>query len=226
MRKWGLIVSLVYLVIVCGLLLPAAVFLFDPKSPFGEILELYRHWATWIPVAMAVLGQATLLFLSVDTSWRRLKPRSHLKTTCVITGMLLMMLTVSGLFSVIAAVYGDDVDRHVAGKVVIWPAGPVTWAAQWLLWGLVFSRYVRDTGDVISRATAWLLKGSVLELLIAVPCHVIVRRRDDCSAPAATSFGITTGIAIMLLSFGPSVLLLFQKRMERYSGRIPAPAKK
>jgi hypothetical protein len=45
---------------------------------------------------------------------------------------------------------------------------------------------------------------------------VWVRRRQDCSAPLATSFGITTGIAVMLLSFGPSVLLLYKKRMEKY----------
>jgi hypothetical protein len=56
-----------------------------------------------------------------------------------------------------------------------------------------------------------LLRGSALELLVAVPCHVIVRRRDDCSAPVVTGFGIVTGIAIMLLSFGLSVLLLYQK---------------
>jgi hypothetical protein len=45
---------------------------------------------------------------------------------------------------------------------------------------------------------------------------VMVRRRHDCSAPVATSFGITTGIAIMLLSFGPGVLLLYKKRMDAF----------
>jgi hypothetical protein len=48
---------------------------------------------------------------------------------------------------------------------------------------------------------------------------VIVRRRGDCSAPAATSFGIVTGIAVMLLCFGPSVLFLIKKRLDGYAAR-------
>jgi hypothetical protein len=73
----------------------------------------------------------------------------------------------------------------------------------------------------MTRALAWMFRGSVLELLIAVPAHVIMRRRHDCSAPVVNRFGIASGIAIMLLSFGPSVLLLFKKRMEGHPQKSP-----
>ena len=43
-------------------------------------------------------------------------------------------------------------------------------AAIWLLWGIVFYLYFRNSTQVMTRAVSWLLKGSVLELLIAVPC--------------------------------------------------------
>jgi hypothetical protein len=100
----------------------------------------------------------------------------------------------------------------------------VVWVflAFWLVWGVLFYLYFRNSAAVTTRTVSWLLKGSVLELLIAVPCHVWVRRRGDCSAPMATSFGIVTGIAVMLLAFGPSVLLLYKKRLDGYSARKSA----
>jgi hypothetical protein len=93
------------------------------------------------------------------------------------------------------------------------------WGGAWLLWAILFYFYFRNSSAVVTRLISWLLKGSILDLLVAVPCHVIVRRRHDCSAPLATSFGIATGIAIMLLSFGPSVLFLFKKRLDSYPPR-------
>ncbi len=91
------------------------------------------------------------------------------------------------------------------------------WAGLWLVWGIVFYRYTRGSPDAVTRAVSWLLKGSVLDLLVAAPRHIMLRHRDECSAPAVTSFGITTGIAVTLLSFGPSVLLLYKKRLDAHS---------
>jgi hypothetical protein len=66
------------------------------------------------------------------------------------------------------------------------------------------------------------LINSSLELLIAVPYHFVVRQPDECTAPAMTYFGVVTGIAIMLLSFGPSVPLLYEKQMNQYKETRPS----
>ena len=66
-----------------------------------------------------------------------------------------------------------------------------------------------------SRLTRWLLQGSIVELLVAVPSHIIVRRRGDCCAPGFTFFGIATGVVIMALAFGPGLFFLFRKRFEK-----------
>ena len=51
---------------------------------------------------------------------------------------------------------------------------------------------------------------------MGMPAHVIVRRRDECCAPAITGWGIATGIPVMLACFGPGVLLLYKNRIESY----------
>ena len=69
--------------------------------------------------------------------------------------------------------------------------------------------------DPAGRLYRWLVAGSVLELLIAVPSHIIVNRRHDCTAPFVSSFGVATGLAMLLMSIGPGALFLYRARMRR-----------
>jgi len=211
MRRWGIVISLVYAFVVIGLLVPASGLLFGMS--FSDLPALYQEGAIWIPVGMVLVGQVALLFVAADTSQRRLKPRASVMVSAITTSMLFLMLTVAAVFDVMAAVRADRFDHAVPENVFV--AGGIL-LAIWAAWTVVFYLYLRGKTEIVGRAMGWLLKGSILELLIAVPSHVIVRRRGDCSAPLATGFGITSGIAIMLLSFGPSVLLLYKKRMDRY----------
>jgi hypothetical protein len=202
MRKWGVVITLFYAVIVVCLIVPAAVFLAD-----GHLLEVYKDRWTWGLIAIVIACQAILLFLSVDTSPQRPKPRAHIALSYLVTGVLFSGLAISFVVCLAAAIK--------AGAV----APAVSWGALAVAWMVPFYLHLRNSDTMVARATSWLLKGSVLELLVAVSSHVIVRRRNDCSAPIVTSFGIATGIAIMLLAFGPSVLLLYKKRLEGYGVR-------
>jgi hypothetical protein len=220
MRKWGVFISLFYALIVLGLLVPLAVSLAGDDRPltpafYADVKGVYADWLPWIPIAMVLSGQALLLFLSVDTSWKRLKPRVHVAVTSAVASILLALLSVAAILAFAFATPHIRWPESIASA-----AGALgLCAVLWVLWGILFFLYARNSGSVAARAVSWLLKGSVLELLVVVPCHVIVRRRDDCCAPAITSFGIVTGIAVMLLSFGPSVLLLYKNRLDAYSKR-------
>jgi hypothetical protein len=219
MRKWGIVISVVYAVIVLGLFVPAGMILAGDSSSLNvlfskDLSDLFAEWLVWVPIVAVLAGQAILLFLSVDTSFKKLKPRAHIAVSVTVTSMLFALLAFAGLSAVGAAAYGEKfIDRYWLSAAQMFGV----WAALWVLWGIAFYLYFRNSAQMITRAVSWLLKGSVLELLIAVPCHVWVRRRGDCSAPIATSFGIVTGIAVMLLSFGPSVLLLYKKRLDAYT---------
>jgi hypothetical protein len=226
MRKWGVLISIFYALIVVCVLVPVGVLLVGtdlqdlPKLP-QALIEVYKTWTTWIPVGAVLSGQVFLLFLSVDTSWQRLKPRRHVFVSCAVAGMLVALLTTAVVFSLKAGIQGDKLDR-IGGRTITSAQVLGFVGLLWMWWGFVFFTYLRNSSATVARIVSWLLRGSVLELLVAVPCHVIVRRRDDCSAPMATSFGIVTGIAVMLLSFGPSVLLLYKKRLEGYERHAAA----
>ncbi|MGO9642303.1 MAG: hypothetical protein ACLP1Y_13490 [Candidatus Acidiferrales bacterium] len=217
MRKWGVVITVVYALIVLGLLTPGAILMVGGDyAKWGELAGnvwgTYTSWLFWVFFGVVLCGEALLLFLSVDTSRQRLKPRAHILVSCTVAAALTAMLTAAAIWSVVLAANGDAfMDSGVAFVCFL--------AGLWLLWGIVFYLFLRNSSAVVTRIVSWLLRGSVLELLIVVPCHIIVRRRNDCSAPVATSFGIATGIAIMLLSFGPSVLLLYKKRLDEYARR-------
>lgn len=220
MRRWGAVMSAVYALVVVGVLVPGAVFISggsDSTQSWGRFLKdlgsTYISWLLWIPIVMVLAGQVLLLFLSVDTSWRRLKPQRHIAVACVMAGGLTALLAVSAIWSVGFAARGNDAWKSLFDTA----AGTLGFVmALWVLWGVVFYVYLRNYSEAATRVVSWLLRGSILELLIVVPCHIVVRRRHDCCAPIFTSFGIATGIAVMLLSFGPSVLLLYKKRLNSY----------
>jgi len=218
MRKWGIIITLFYALIVVGLLFPFATLLGTDDRLFSEGFQESLRWVygfmgSWILFAVVVSGQAILIFLSVDTSFKRRKPRAHIAVSCIAISMLFALLIFSAVYSVDDAIKNSTfVDQYLSSATQV-----ICFCAfLWLVWGILFYLYLRNSTNVTTRLISWLLKGSVLELLIAIPCHVIVRRRDECTAPAVTSFGIITGIAVMLLCFGPSVLLLYKKRIDAY----------
>jgi len=226
MKKWGLFITLYYVLAVLLLLMPMFVLLCDPGSRtwhgyFGLIFDFYTDWPAVIPVAVAIGGQILLLALSVDTSFRRNKPRAHILLSIALAGFFLMILGFAMLGSLLVAFRGDRVgdyfdEHHLAffGYLSIWPL-------LWLAWAVAFLARARKMENPFSRAVSWLIKGSVLELLVAVPCHIVVRNRNDCSAPMVTSFGISSGLAIMFLAFGPGILLLYKQRLDSYPARTP-----
>jgi hypothetical protein len=222
MRKWGIIISLFYALVVLVLLVPGALLISGDKPLstdfYHDLGAMYASFWIWILIAVLLAGQALLLFVSVDTQWRRLRPRAHVLVTTVATTALILLLALSALTCLIYAVNHKDDDfglleRYLSNVAVL------SLFAIWLLWAGLFYLYARKYSGATTRAVTWLLRGSILELLVAVPCHVIVRRREECCAPVVTGLGITTGLAIMLLSFGPSVLFLYKRRLDGYAKR-------
>lgn len=219
MRNWGFVITAFYALTVMGLLVPGS-YLIAGSWSWHNVQEFYSEWLVWIAILILVGGQVLLLFLSVDTSQKRLTPRTHVAVSFATAALLMALLAFAAVWSLAIGFFGDEVfEKPISlwvdsrAKVLGW------WCVLWCLWFVMFFMYFREAPKPFVRVISWLLKGSVLELLVAVPCHVVVRQRGDCSAPVATGLGIATGLAIMLLSFGPSVLFLYKKRLKGYSRR-------
>ena len=228
MKRWAFLTVLIYALALSLLAVPAIVICFSGKNVFSisQAATVFSQWAYWIWLAVLVAGQSLLLLLPIDIAQKRQPARRNLKIPIIVGGFFLGLLVLAGAVSLLCAIYGDNIpprynlgyaisgDNDVIDAIL---TALLTLFLFWLVWMIIFRRVAAkdDPDSLVKRATRWLLRGSILELLVAVPSHVIVRRRGDCCAPMGTFWGIATGISIMLLCFGPGVFFLFVERFQR-----------
>lgn len=235
MKRWAAITVSLYALALLALTVPIVAIAFGKwggtasYQPVQNCLKIYGQWGYWLWLAILISGQTLLLLLPLKITQRKFIPRRSLKVPCIVTAFLLANLFFAGIVDIVCAVFREEGMTFLSYLVPFNPslenpqaigivvAAVVTLLAFWIIWTIVF-RHFADTDDpdsLLKRAVRWLLAGSILELLIAVPSHVIVRRRDDCCAPMGTFWGIATGLAVMLLCFGPGVYFLFAERFQR-----------
>ena len=213
MTKWAFWTVLLYIALVVVLFFPLLLSLaFMGDFGVSELLNMYSAWQFWAIFAICVLIQASLLLIPVKITNDSYQPRRHIWIPVVITALAFSMVIIGIIWSLLVAVWGDD------GWEAVYPwASLAFFAVSWLIWSILFYRFYRNAqpGALTQRLTTWLLRGSILELLVAVPSHIAVRRREDCCAPGFTFFAIATGVVIMALAFGPGLFFLFCKRFEK-----------
>lgn len=217
-----------------------------------NIREIYRAPGYWIGLGIMLTCQAALFFVPVKMPERRWKSRRHLLVPTITTAFLIANLCFAGVLALACGIFGDKAGEPIEWMVETASTlgGKIPGVAQilnglgtnrqtvlfsvhvlgiivllWIVWGTVFYRFARrtDPAGLTQYCVRWLLRGSILELLVAVPSHVIVRQRPDCCAPIGSFWGIATGLAVMLLAFGPGVFFLFVERIQRRQPRMGPP---
>jgi len=216
MKRWGALITTFYGLLLAGLVVPALI-AWLPGDTEASLSSTYAHAAGtltfWCLMGLLVGGEAILVFVPVDRSFK-VTSRRHIAAALAVAALAIGFLIQAVALTLLTALSAKDSERW---DLLFAPWALILIAASlWTLWFLVFYIHLKGRSLAIDRVVGWMLKGSVLELLIAVPCHVYVRRRGDCSAPFVTGGGIATGVAIMLMAFGPSILFLYKKRLERY----------
>lgn len=204
MKRWALLTLLLYFVCLSVLIVP----LFLAVSGMGR--ELLPGFYVWF-VPILVLVQGVLLLVPIAVVHERPIKRRTILLSAVIGAIPMAALALGFFGSIALMIWGEAaVDEYLYN----WPALIIP-AIFWPVWGVVFYRSFSSEkpNSFTSSLTRWFLRGSILELLVAIPSHIISRHRDECCAPAVTLLGIATGLAIALMSFGPGVFFLFAQRI-------------
>ncbi len=222
--KWPFVTLMLYGLFFVLLVVPLLWFLFvmvgrpEPDFSLSDLPEMYQ-WLYgdceslmyWPLLAGMILSQVCLLMIPVSVSCERPKPRRGIWLTAIGAAFLFSLLMVGAIYSVLSAAMGDDWFEwfgelwHLYLPLLI----------LWVVWLVIFKLFARnsDPQSYLRRLVKWLIRGSILELLIAVPSHIIVRNKDVCCAHGFTAIGITTGLAVMLLAFGPGIYYLYAERI-------------
>ena len=218
MKRWAIITVGLYLVVALIVTVPFALVLAS-EIESARVIDVFGAWGYWLWIGVSVVSQILLLAVPVAVSERRPRSRRHVLVPVITAASLLMLVYVAAAVSLIAGIWGDSGAElpwiDLWGNPALAAVGYLI--LPWAIWALVFWRFaMRDDPEALTRRLMrWLLRGSILELLIAVPSHIATRHRHDCCAPMASFWGIVTGVTVMLVSFGPGVFFLFAERMRR-----------
>ena len=219
MKLWAWIVAFLYAVVLVVLTVPVLMLALKVDKGLSAFLEVYTAWQYWVWIAIMLLCQAALLTVPVRVASRRPVTRRGLWLPVITAGLMMGGLVIGAMFSLFELIFHDH------GPAWFGWAAPACGAAVWAAWSIAFFRSSRQIGpaDVVSRQCRLMLQGSILELLIAVPTHIVARSREYCCAGFMTFLGLTMGISVMLFSFGPAVFFLYADRWRKTHPQ-PSPA--
>ena len=216
MKRWALLVAALYLLMLAALTVPFVVLAFgstlSSESPILQAIKVYGEPAYWTWVIVMVACQFALLTVPVRVASRRPVTRGALWPTVLVAGLMMAILVTAAFFAMDEFVYRGDTST----PWISW-AGLGAGLLTWVIWSVVFFRASRTEAprDLVTRQCRLLFQGSILELMIAVPTHIVARYRDYCCAGFMTFIGLTMGISVMLFAFGPALFFLFAERWRR-----------
>jgi hypothetical protein len=177
----------------------------------------------WMWALIMGLAQAALLVVPVRVESRR--PVTKRWLIWPLLAALAMLLLLAG--GIVAAVWEtiENTNDLTDPATIIAFVSPV--GAVWIAWAITFGFYTVRGGraNFMTRLARSLIAGSILELLVAVPAHVLARTRGYCCAGLGTFWGIAAGLSVMLFAFGPAVFVLFARRygdLRRPARQVPS----
>ncbi|CAK0781609.1 conserved membrane hypothetical protein [Gammaproteobacteria bacterium] len=209
MKKWSLVVAGLYGLVFLILIGPLAWIAFLGEEG-TDWLEIIFTWQIWAIVSTMIVAQYVLLRVPVLVVSRRPVTKRSIFTTIIAAAFMMAILFLGAAASIVEFINklegGDELPLIVGVGL-----------ASWVFWVVYFYSFAKTSTpeNTIAKLQRAMLTGSILELLIAIPTHIIARQRDYCCAGILTFIGIISGLSVMLFAFGPAIYFLFAERWQR-----------
>jgi hypothetical protein len=226
MKRWAFLTAFLYGLLAFLMIFPlvATTFplaiLMNPDHFLGDVFDNLVSWPGYWIGAAGIMAIIQFLYLLVPLRVAKERPvgRRHWGFLAAATGLMFGILIFGAWCIVIEDLFAENaLDSEAEGY-----AGLAAGGVSWLVWGIVFYLLGRRSSDplrTVGAASDTLLRGSILEILVAVPSHILARHRDYCCAGFLTFIGLASGLATMLFAYGPGVFFLFAQRWGRLTRR-------
>jgi len=217
MKNWHWIMVALYGLIILVLTLPVTLIAFYPISEsLGQnvkevAMDYLKDWQYWVWLAVLLLAQTALLVVPVRVTGGRPVTKKALLLPVIASALLM-----GGLAAGLLLAVGETIFEDALYSPMWWTALAVL-ILTWILWISIFHRWSKnlEPRNFIEKQCRYIFRSSILQLLVAVPTHIVARNRDYCCAGFATFVGMAFGLSIMLLSFGPAVFFLYAERWKK-----------
>lgn len=208
MKRWATLTIFLYLVAVSILGVPVMLIAYP-----GEHQHLQFFFVYFMP--FLVVCQAALLLVPVQVAGGRPVRRRSVAAAAIIGAIPMVILMLGFVGCVVSMIWPENSPSRSKINLPEW-FGWIFVLTLWVVWGLIFYRFFASDkpASFAARITRWLLVGSILEVLVAIPSHIISRHRNECCAPFISLMGIVAGLAVALMAFGPGLFLLFARRIK------------
>ncbi len=216
--SWPIFILMAYVLINAFIVIPVAGLCFDWDFGFDNLIVVQL-----ILAILMLIVQYLLFDIKVDQHEKRLSSKRKINSYIIMFSLLMGTLTFLLLLVLLFLSYGENSD------------GPLSFLPQnyigvfflifflflWTMWSMLFFFYYKKTNrdSLINRTLSAAIAGSVLELLIAIPSHIIMRNRGDCCAPGFSFLAILLATTVLLFAFGPGIVFLYLQRMKQKKAR-------
>jgi hypothetical protein len=170
---------------------------------------------TLIVAAVLLLCQIFFFDIKVDIVDKRPVSKRKITVATIFIALLMAVLTFTAFVVLCLVILTEDGPGWGPSyETIIQVFFILLFFGSWFFWGWGFlSTYKGGEGNFMTKTISRLMAGSVMELIIAIPSHILFRQRDDCCAPMFSYFGIVMGTTVLLFAFGPGIVFLYLKRM-------------